>query len=258
MSQPVPPAEAIRTHRARNPAMPILPTDEPTHLHRRTLLRRGVGLGAALLGLSGQPAPVLARPRQANPVRVRAWCEGTAPRSIYPQDIDGALAEILGQQVDFRVERGRLEESSAGLTDAALAATDVLIWWGRLRHDDLPDDRSRAIVERVRAGKLGFVALYGSYASRPFRELMGMPCEPGAWREDARQEHVTIATPTHPIARDVAPFTIPRGSMFCEPFAVPEPEAVILQSTWGTGETLRSGLAWTVGPWPRRVPPPGR
>lgn len=226
--------------------MLTLPPAESPDFDRRTFLRQGLGLGAALLGLNGLPSSSQAQPPQEGRVRVRAWCEGTAPRSVYPQDIDGAIAEILGQQAGFHVSRSRLEDPSAGLDDAALDATDVLIWWGRLRHDDLPEDRSRAIAERVRAGKLGLVALFGSYASRPFRELMGMPCEPGAWREDARQEHVTIAAPDHPIARNVVPFTIPRGSMFSEPFAVPDPETVILNSTWDTGETFRSGLAWTV------------
>lgn len=211
-------------------------------LDRRRFLRCGLGLGAAWLA-SG---PAWVEAFQEPPVRVRVWSEGTAPRSVYPNDIDGAIEEILGSQGGFSVGRSRLEDEQAGLDDATLDATDVLFWWGRLRHEDLPEDRSQAIAERVRAGKLGLVALFGSYASRPFQELMGMACEPGAWREDARQEHVTIASPDHPIVRHVSPFTVPRGSMFSEPFDVPEPEAVILNSAWDTGETFRSGLAWNV------------
>ena len=36
-----------------------------------------------------------------------------------------------------------------------------------------------------------------------------------------------MKAPGHPLARGVAPFTIPKTSMFAEPFRVPEPEAVV-------------------------------
>jgi trehalose utilization protein len=91
------------------------------------------------------------------------------------------------------------------------------------------------------------VALHGSCASQPFRSLMGTACEPGGWREDGRPEHIRIAAPTHPIARGVAPFTIPITDMFAEPFSVPAPETVVMVSTWEKGETMRSGLTWTIG-----------
>jgi trehalose utilization protein len=35
--------------------------------------------------------------------------------------------------------------------------------------------------------------------------------------------------------------------MFTEPFAVPEPEAVVLLSSWDKGEKVRSGMTWTIG-----------
>jgi len=122
----------------------------------------------------------------------------------------------------------------------------VLVWWGRLRHADLPEVRAKAIAERVRAGRLGFVALHASCLSKPFVELMGCPCEMGGWREDGRPERVEIAAPDHPIARGVAPFTIPRTSMFAEPFRVPSPETVVMKSTFDRGETFRSSLTWRV------------
>ena len=90
------------------------------------------------------------------------------------------------------------------MSDEALDAADVLIWWGRRRHDDVPAGRAAAVVERVKAGRLGFVALHGACASQPFRTLMGTACEPAHWREDGRPEHVGIAAPEHPIARGVA------------------------------------------------------
>ncbi len=216
--------------------------DAHQDLLRREFLRRTALASAATLGL----ARTSVRAAEPTPLRVRVWCEGTAPRAVYPQDIDGAVAAHLGKSPGVKVERARLTDPSAGLADAALDATDVLIWWGHIRHDAVPDDRAQAVIRRVRAGKLGLVALHSSCASKPFKGLMGMSCEPGGWREDGRPEHVKIAAPDHPIARGVAPFTIPRSDMFAEPFDVPAPETVVLVSSWDRGETLRSGLTWSV------------
>jgi trehalose utilization protein len=215
---------------------------------RRSFLRRAAWGGASALGCLG-PAGSAAEPGPSPgpAVRVRIWCEGTAPRSVYPDDIDGALAEYLARQAGLSVARARLTQPAAGLDDAALDATDVLVWWGRRRHDDLPADRAAAVVQRVKAGRLGFVALHASWGSKPFQALMGTSCEIGKWREDGRPEHVRIASHDHPIARGVEPFTIPQADMFGEPFAVPAPETVVLVSTWDDGETLRSGLTWTIG-----------
>ena len=74
----------------------------------------------------------------------------------------------------------------------------------------------------------------------------GMRCEPGCWREDGKPELVTVRSPEHPIARGIESFTIPQSDMFSEPFAVPEPESVVFVSNWERGETVRSGLTWTV------------
>ncbi|APW63124.1 ThuA domain-containing protein [Paludisphaera borealis] len=183
----------------------------------------------------------------SRPIRVRIWSEGLAARSVYPDGIDGALAGPLGRTADVEVARASLDQPEAGLSDSALDATDVLIWWGRYRHDEVPDDRVEAVVERVRAGKLGLLALYTSCGSKPFRRLMNsMPCEPGSWREDGKPEFVTVRSPEHPIARGIGSFTIPQSDMFSEPFAVPEPESVVLVSNWERGETVRSGLTWSV------------
>ncbi len=35
--------------------------------------------------------------------------------------------------------------------------------------------------------------------------------------------------------------------MYLEPFQVPNPDAVVLVSTFSGGETFRSGLTWTMG-----------
>jgi trehalose utilization protein len=224
----------------------------PIHVDRRSFVRRMAATATGLvtvgtwgLGLNTSRARAREAPDR-RPVRVLLWCEGTARRSVYPRDIDGALGEFLERQPGFSVRRARLSDPAAGLGDEALDWADVVIWWGRLRHDDVPAARGAAVVARVKAGQLGFVALHGACASQPFRALMGTACEPARWREGGEPEHVTIAAPGHPIAQGVGPFTIPMADMFAEPFSVPAPETVVLVSTWKQGETMRSGLTWTV------------
>ncbi len=212
--------------------------------HLRALVRALVPLAGFVAACHG--GVVLGQ--SEGTVRVRIWCEGGAISPAYPDGVDAALADGLARRTDLALTRGRLDDANAGLDDAALDQTDVLIWWGRARHDEVPDDRAQAVATRVREGRLGLVALYASCGSKPFRLLMdSMPCEPGSWREDGRPEFVAVKAPDHPIAAGVSPFTIPKTDMFSEPFAVPQPETVVFVSSWERGETVRSGLTWTIG-----------
>src|SRR4051794_20537047 len=108
------------------------------HVDRRSFVRYLAG-SAPVLSLIGPAGLALGDQETARrkPLRVRVWCEAAAPRTIYPDDIDGALADQLGRLPDLAVTRGRLSDPQAGLSDEALDATDVLIWWGHLRHDDV-------------------------------------------------------------------------------------------------------------------------
>lgn len=52
----------------------------------------------------------------------------------------------------------------------------------------------------------------------------------------------------HPIVREVpAEFEIAATEMYDEPFHVPEPDEVILEERWATGEWFRSGAIWKLG-----------
>ena len=71
------------------------------------------------------------------------------------------------------------------MTEAKLAETDVLIWWGHAAHGDVKDDK---IVERVAEavwGGMGVIFLHSAHFSKPFKRLMGAPCNL-SWREAGR------------------------------------------------------------------------
>jgi trehalose utilization protein len=69
-----------------------------------------------------------------------------------------------------------------------------------------------------------------------------------AYRHGAESNLVRVLKPDHPIVKGVpTSFEIPHEEMYDEPFHVPEPDEVILEERWATGEWFRSGLLWKIG-----------
>ncbi len=68
------------------------------------------------------------------------------------------------------------------------------------------------------------------------------------WRADAKPGHIQTLLPEHPIAKGLpSRWSIPQTEMYDEPFHVPEPDSVIFEETWESGEHFRSGCTWAVG-----------
>ena len=69
-----------------------------------------------------------------------------------------------------------------------------------------------------------------------------------SYREDGKPSAVRVLKPDHPIAKGLpATFEIPQTEMYSEPFHVPEPDAIVLEERWATGEWFRSGMVWGLG-----------
>src|SRR5262249_43672846 len=65
---------------------------------------------------------------------------------------------------------------------------------------------------------------------------------------DAKPSTVRVLKRRHPIVEGVAAtFEISKTEMYDEPFHVPEPDDLILEERWATGEWFRSGMVWSVG-----------
>jgi predicted dehydrogenase len=95
-------------------------------------------------------------------IRVRVWSEHTAPRAVFPDDINGAVAAALREDPGLQVSTAELVDPDNGVPQAELAQTDVLVWWGHLLHRNVPDAAVDRIVARVRDGGMGFVALHST------------------------------------------------------------------------------------------------
>jgi trehalose utilization protein len=69
-----------------------------------------------------------------------------------------------------------------------------------------------------------------------------------AYRPDGKPSQIRVLRPDHPIARGLPrEFELPHTEMYDEPFHVPEPDEVVLEERWASGDWFRSGMVWRVG-----------
>lgn len=188
----------------------------------------------------------------SSPIQVTVWSEfrhekeNPSVAAIYPQGIHGTIAAFLRADAGLAVRTATLDEPEHGLTEAALAATEVLIWWGHKAHQEVRDE----IVERVRRRVLegmGLIVLHSGHYAKIFKSLMGTTCSL-KWRESTDKERLWNILPSHRIARGLGEyFEIPAEEMYGEPFGIPTPDELIFISWFTGGEVFRSGATWYRG-----------
>ncbi len=221
-------------------------------MSRRTALALGAGAAAATMVA---PA-LLAAPGAKRKVVV--WSEGSAnvdegSKKVYPQDINTAIAEGLKplESRGWEIVKASLGEPDQGLNTGLLASTDVLIWWGHKKHGEVKNELVNKIDQRVREGKMGFIATHSSHFAKPYKKLMGTACSWGEYVVDGTSVEIIVKEPGHPICKGVKNFKLPKIERYGEPFAVPTPEAVPLDGIYtkpdGKTAPARMGLCWTVG-----------
>jgi len=222
-----------------------------TDMRRRTLL----GLGAATAGglVLGQRLEAAAKSAAAAKRTVVVWSEGTAPKNVYPNDINGAIAEGLKKSLlGWDVVVASLSDADQGIPDDLLKKTDVLIWWGHKKHKDVKDELVERIAKRVKEEGMGFLSLHSSHFAKPNRALMGTPCTWRIYKTDSTTCTVKVKDPKHPIAEGVpAEFTFDHAERYSDPYAVPEPKALVFDGFHklkdGSNDNARMGLAWEIG-----------
>lgn len=239
---------------------------------------------------------------------VLVWDE-RQPRQqeAYDNFLGNAIADHLRAQGGLAVRSAGLDDADQGLSDEALDGSRVLVWWGHVRHRDVPAETGRRILDRVIAGRLSLVVLHSAHWATPFiaamdhrtredarrlfpdtagervefdfvapenryqapaadalvtpsyhprkfpegvtRVRVGLPicCFP-AWRADGEPSFSRTLLPDHPIAQGIpAEFSLPQSEMYDEPLHVPDPDEVVFEDRWPTGEWFRSGMVWHIG-----------
>ncbi|MBI1353570.1 MAG: trehalose utilization protein ThuA [Acidobacteria bacterium] len=205
---------------------------------------------ALLPGLSAAPKKV----------RVLVWSERSEPVEVYPAGINGEVASIFAADRGVEVSVANMLDPEQGLSEAALAQTDVLVWFGHRSHADVLPEVVDRVVRRVTADGMGFLPLHSAHYSLPFVRLMELEAAEqgvrltgrvGSWgavRNKGEPERVQILLPAHPIAKGLTAFTIEGTEEYANPFVAPPAEEKVLAGAWEGGEQDGSdGLAWTVG-----------
>lgn len=163
---------------------------------------------------------------------------------LYPGGLHQFIAGILKSDT-VEVRTATLDDEHCGITEEILDDTDVLIWWGHMAHDRVPDDVVD-MVQRHVLGGMGLFLLHSAHFSKIFKRLMGTTCSL-KWRDGARERIWTIK-PNHPIAAGVdETFVLDPEEMYGEPFDIPYPEETIFMGWFNGGEVFRSGCTWTRG-----------
>jgi len=164
---------------------------------------------------------------------------------LYPDGIHAVIAEALAD-AGFETRTATLDEPDHGLTEAVLADTDVLTWWGHAAHDEVREEIVDRVYERVLDG-MGLLVLHSGHYSKIFKRLMGTSCSL-KWREAAEKERLWVVEPSHPIADGVGEYIeLDEAEMYGERFDIPAPDTLVFNSWFEGGEVFRSGCCYRRG-----------
>ncbi len=165
-------------------------------------------------------------------------------KEIYPDGIHNCIKSAI-EGDDIVVDTVTLDDVET-ITEERLKDTDVLIWWGHLAHHKVPDEVAVRVREAVHKG-MGFVVLHSGHHSKPFKLLMGTPCNL-TWRENGDYELVWVVNPYHPIAQGIGRFIhLDHEEAYGEPFSIPEPDELVFIGNFEGGEVFRAGCCYQRG-----------
>jgi trehalose utilization protein len=179
------------------------------------------------------------------------WHESSGDPAViahYPDGIHTVIADALRAQLGegHEVTTATLQEPEHGLTQERIDDTDVLLWWGHMRHDEVSDEVVKRVHEAVLSG-MGLIVLHSGHYSKIFQRVTGTT-NSLIWRNDGDRELVWTVAPRHPIAEGVPnPIVIERQEMYGEPFEIPTPDELIFISSFSGGEVFRGGVTYERG-----------
>ena len=144
-----------------------------------TSFRHGTFLSSKLAALlSGIVALIaliaLTATAVAAPIRVVVWDERQELQKTgyHGEYLGNTLAAYLTKQPGLSVKSVGLNDPDQGLSDGILDNCDVLIWWGHQKHGDVTPAHVKAVVDRVKEGRISLIALHSAHWSKPFIGVM--------------------------------------------------------------------------------------
>ncbi len=174
---------------------------------------------------------------------------------------NGDIAPEVGQAIVARIKAGQL--GLIALHSAHWSTPFVEAMYERTRQDVAPTLKSdngehvdvsyvlpspRYVVPKSDTRLTPYVS-WEKFPGETAKAIVHLPycCFP-AYRGDGKPSEMRVLQKEHPIVAGVpARFTLPQTEMYAEPFHVPEPDQVILEERWASGEWFRSGSVWKIG-----------
>ena len=92
-----------------------------------------------------------------------------AAKAVYPDGIHKAIADFLATD-DIEVKCTTLENDECRITKEMLDETDVLIWWGHVRHHLVSDEVAALVRDAVLSG-MGVIFLHSAHHSKPMEVI---------------------------------------------------------------------------------------
>jgi trehalose utilization protein len=146
--------------------------------------------------------------------RILVWDEKSEDsKKAYNNYLGTHIAESLKKNSAFIVSTAFLDDPDQGISDAVLDNTDVLIWWGHVRHNEISAEKGKSIVKRISSGSLSLIALHSAHWASPFVQSMN---------EITRRKVLSDKSITEADVQFIAPatqFTIPAVSDRLTPYA---------------------------------------
>ncbi len=185
-------------------------------------------------------------------INVTVWnefsfsCQCKEALEVYPNGHHETIKEFLNAEEDIQAVAVTMDMPEQGLTDELLKKTDVLIWWGHCRHDDISDVLVEKIARRVQEG-MGLIFLHSAHLSKPFKRIVGASGQL-CWGENGERERLWVCAPWHPIAKGLPAYIdLPKEEMYGEPFGIPEPETTVFTCWYQGGRVFRGGVTFRRG-----------
>ena len=97
-------------------------------------------------------------------MKVTVWNENLHEKmearvtELYPGGLHEYIAGFLRNE-ETQVRTATLDDPECGLTEEVLADTDVLVWWGHMVHDRVPDEVVDRVQRHILSG-MGLVVLH--------------------------------------------------------------------------------------------------
>ncbi|MEI7782397.1 MAG: ThuA domain-containing protein, partial [Planctomycetota bacterium] len=124
----------------------------------------------------------------AAPIRVVVWDERQPEqKQAYENFLGNAIAEALGRRDGLEVRSVGLDDAAQGLAPEILDWAEVLVWWSHRRNGDVKPEPVKAIVEKVKAGRLLFIGVHSAHWAAPFTALMDERA-----RQDVRRQFADV------------------------------------------------------------------